>query len=74
MNRDKDIFLFEKFIRSEFDIINKELGDLVSLYKSRLLTDELKIKNGIRFTYAQSEIFLFIIEILITLHEIFLKP
>lgn len=32
------------------------------------------MKNGIRFSYAQSEIILLIIEILITLHEIFLKP
>lgn len=74
VNKDKDIFLFEEFIRSEFDILNQELGDLIELYKSRLLTDDLKIKNGIRFIYAQSEVFLFIIECLITLHEMFLKP
>lgn len=54
--------------------MNKELGDLVELHKSKLLTADLKIKNGIRFTYAQSQIYLVIIEILITLHEMFLKP
>lgn len=74
VNKDKDIFLFEKFISKEFDILNNELGDLIELHKKKLLTEDLKIKNGIRFSYAQSQIFLFIIECLITLHEMFLKP
>jgi inositol 1,4,5-triphosphate receptor type 1/inositol 1,4,5-triphosphate receptor type 3 len=39
-----------------------------------MLTEDLKVKNGIRFVFAQSEIILLIIEILISLHEIFLKP
>ena len=33
----------------------------------------MKIKNGIRFVYAQSEIILMIIEILITLHQMLSK-
>jgi hypothetical protein len=73
VNKDKDIFLFEKFISREFDILNTELGDLVSLHRKKLLTEDLKITNGIRFCYAQSQIFLFIIECLITLQEMFLK-
>ena len=44
------------------------------MHRSKMLTEDLKVKNGIRFSYAQSEIILLIIEILITLHEIFLKP
>jgi len=39
-----------------------------------MLTEDLKVKNGIRFNYAQSEIILLILEILITLHEVLLKP
>jgi len=38
-----------------------------------MLTEDLKVKNGIRFVYAQSEITFLIMEILITLNEIFLK-
>lgn len=38
-----------------------------------MLTEALKVKNGIRFCYAESEIILLILEILITLHEMFLK-
>ena len=44
------------------------------MHRSKMLTEDLKVKNGIRFSYAQSEIILLIIEILITLHEICLKP
>jgi hypothetical protein len=54
INKDKDIFMFEEFIRKEFDIINKELSDLTTLHRSKMLTEELKIKNGVRFTYALS--------------------
>lgn len=38
-----------------------------------MLTEDLKVKNGVRFVYALSEIVLMIIEILVTLHEMFLK-
>lgn len=74
MHKDKAIFVFEEFIRNEFTIINGELNDLIELHRSKMLTEDLKVKNGIRFCYAQSEIILLIIEILITLHEMFLKP
>jgi hypothetical protein len=74
VHKDRDIFLFEEFIRKEFSIINRELFDLIELHRSKMLTEDLKVKNGIRFVYAQSEIILLIIEILITLHEMFLKP
>lgn len=74
VNKDKDIFLFEKFISKEFNILNRELGDLVELHRKKCLSEDLKIKNGIRFSFAQSQIFLYIIECLITLHEMFLKP
>lgn len=73
MNKDKDIFLFEKFISKEFNILNAHLSDLIELHKKKLLSEDLKIKNGIRFSFAQSQIFLFIIETLITIHEMFLK-
>lgn len=46
---------------------------MVELHRKRMLTEELKVKNGIRFCYAESEIILLILEILITLHEMFLK-
>lgn len=52
VNKEKDLFLFEEFIRKEFDIINVELSDLVELHKNKMLTDEIVVKNGIRFTYA----------------------
>lgn len=65
--------MFEEFIRKEFAIINKELYDLVELHRRRMLTEDLKVKNGIRFCFAESEIILLILEILITLHEMFLK-
>jgi hypothetical protein len=68
INKDKDIFMFEEFIRNEFDNINKELKDLIELHRSKMLTEDLKIKNGIRFVYALSEIMLMIIEILVSLH------
>ena len=68
VNKDKDIFLFEEFVRSELSIINKELSELIDLHKKKMLTDDLKVKNGIRFIYAQSEILLYIIEIMISLH------
>lgn len=74
VNKDKDIFLFEKFISKEFNILNKELRDLIDLHLNKEISEDLKIKNGIRFQFAQSQIFLFIIECLITLHEMFLKP
>ena len=74
VHKDKAIFVFEEFIRNEFTIINGELNDLIELHRSKMLTEDLKVKNGIRFCYAQSEIILLIIEILITLHEMFLKP
>ena len=38
-----------------------------------MLTEDLKIKNGIRFCYAESEIIMHILEILISFHEMFLK-
>lgn len=74
INKDKDIFMFEEFIRNEFDIVNNELKDLIELHREKKITEDLKIKNGIRFVYALSEILLMIIEVLVTLHEIFLKP
>ena len=52
VNKEKDLFLFEEFIRKEFDIINAELNDLVELHKNKMLTDEIVVKNGIRFTFA----------------------
>lgn len=73
VNKDKDIFLFEKFISKEFTILNNQLTELIELHKKKLLSEDLKIKNGIRFSFAQSQIFLFIIESLITIHEMFLK-
>ena len=73
VNKDKDIFLFEEFIRYEFDNINHELKNLIDLHRHKMLTNDLKIKNGIRFTFAQSEIMLMIIEIFISLHEMLLK-
>jgi hypothetical protein len=73
VNKEKDIFLFEEFIRKEFDIINIELNDIIQLHKNKSLKDDLIIKNGIRFKFAVSEIMVFIVEILITLHEILLK-
>ncbi len=66
--------MFEEFIRNEFDIVNNELKDLIELHREKKITEDLKIKNGIRFVYALSEILLMIIEVLVTLHEIFLKP
>ena len=45
----------------------------MELHKSKLLTTDVKISNSIRFKYGISEIMVFIIEILITLHEILLK-
>lgn len=74
MNKDRDIFLFEEFIRKEFKIINEELSDLVDLHRNKLITDETPIPNGIRFKYALSEVLELILEILITLHEMLLKP
>ena len=38
-----------------------------------MLTEDLKVKNGIRFCYAESEIIMHILEILISFHEMFLK-
>lgn len=73
VNKDKDVFLFEEFIRKEFDILNQELSDLVVLHQEKIIKPDLVIANGIRFRYALSEIMLSIIEILISLHEIFLK-
>jgi hypothetical protein len=66
--------MFEIFVSSEFKIINGELVELIELHRSKMLTEDLKVKNGIRFNYAQSEIILLILEILITLHEVLLKP
>lgn len=66
--------MFEEFIREEFHIINKEFYDLVDLHKSKMLTDDLKIEKGIRFSFAKSEIMLMILELMITLHEMLLKP
>jgi hypothetical protein len=54
VNKDRDIFLFEEFIRKEFKIINEELNDLVELHRAKLITDETPIPNGIRFKYALS--------------------
>jgi hypothetical protein len=71
---DKNNFMFEIFVSSEFKIINGELVELIELHRSKMLTEDLKVKNGIRFNYAQSEIILLILEILITLHEVLLKP
>ena len=39
-----------------------------------MLTDKLKIEKGIRFSFAKSEIMLMILELMITLHEMLLKP
>jgi hypothetical protein len=39
VNKDRDIFLFEEFIRKEFKILNEELADLVHLHKEKLITD-----------------------------------
>lgn len=61
VHKDKDIFMFEEFIRKEFSIINRELYDLVELHRSRMLTEDLKVKNGIRFCFAESEIILLIL-------------
>jgi hypothetical protein len=61
-------------VAEEFKIINGELVELIELHRSKMLTEDLKVKNGIRFSYAQSEIILLILEILITLHEVLLKP
>lgn len=66
--------MFEEFIRKEFKIINEELSDLVELHRGKLITDETPIPNGIRFKYALSEVLELILEILITLHEMLLKP
>ena len=60
--------MFEEFIRNEFDIVNNELKDLIELHREKKITEDLKIKNGIRFVYALSEILLMIIEVLVTLH------
>ena len=38
VHKDRDIFLFEEFIRNEFRIINRELTDLIDLHKSKMLT------------------------------------
>lgn len=39
-----------------------------------MIDDEMIIKNGIRFYYAESQIHLMMLEIFISLHEMFLKP
>ena len=39
VNKDRDIFLFEEFIRKEFKILNEELADLLHLHKEKLITD-----------------------------------
>ena len=52
VNKEKDLFLFEEFIRKEFDILNAELSDLFDLHKNKTLTDSLIVPNGIRFVYA----------------------
>jgi hypothetical protein len=52
--KDKEIFLFEEFIRKEFDILNQELHDLIDIHKNKMIDDEMTIKNGIRFYYAES--------------------
>ena len=74
VNKDRDVFLFEEFIRKEFKIINDELEDLIVLHKNKLIHDEILIDNGIRFKFAASEIIEMILEIFVTLHEILLKP
>ena len=51
------IFLFEEFIRKEFKIINDELDDLINLHRNKLINDEIIIPNGIRYKFAQSEVF-----------------
>lgn len=57
VNKDRDIFLFEEFIRKEFKIINDELDDLINLHRNKLINDEIIIPNGIRYKFAQSEVF-----------------
>jgi len=39
INKDKDIFMFEEFIRNEFENINNELKDLITLHRSKMLTE-----------------------------------
>lgn len=51
---DKNNFMFERFVAEEFKIINGELVELIELHRSKMLTEDLKVKNGIRFSYAQS--------------------
>ena len=53
-NKEKDLLLFEEFIRKEFDIINNELNDLVELHKYKMISDAVIVKNGIRFYFAES--------------------
>lgn len=43
VNKDKDIFMLQEFIREEFSIINKQFYDLIELHKSKMLTDQLRI-------------------------------
>lgn len=54
VHQDNNSFMFEKFITFEFKIINSELMQLIDLHRSKMLTEDLKVKNGIRFCYAQS--------------------
>jgi hypothetical protein len=74
VNKDRDIFLFEEFIRKEFKEINTELEDLIALYRNKVINDEIPIPNGIRFKFAISEIIETILEIFITVQEMLLKP
>lgn len=61
VHKDKDTFMFEQFIANEFSIINRELYDLIELHRSKMLTEDLKVKNGIRFCFAESEIIMHIL-------------
>lgn len=74
VNKDRDIFLFEEFIRKEFKILNDELEDLILLYRNKNINDEIPIPSGIRFKFAMSEIIEMILEIFITIEEMLLKP
>lgn len=38
INKDKDIFMFEEFIRHEFEIMNVELRDLIELHREKKIT------------------------------------
>ena len=56
VNKDRDVFLFEEFIRRDFRIMNDQLDDIIRLHREKLISEKTLIPNGIRFKYALSEL------------------